>query len=99
MRPWPGNLEVAPGRKTGILLRTFILRRANLRRAAFFLPLGLHPLVPEEDIVMWTIFAILLVLWLLGWGFHIAGALIHLLLVIAVLIVAVSLLARPRKAV
>ena len=41
---------------------------------------------------MWTIFAILLVLWLLGWGFHIAGALIHLLLVVALLMVGVSLL-------
>ncbi len=45
---------------------------------------------------MWTIFAILLVLWLLGWGFHIAGGLIHLLLVIALLMVAVSLLKRQR---
>jgi Family of unknown function (DUF5670) len=40
---------------------------------------------------MWTIFAILLVLWLLGWGFHIAGALIHLLLVVALLMVALGL--------
>lgn len=46
--------------------------------------------------MVWTIFTILLVLWLLGWGFHIAGALIHLLLVIAVLIVAVSLLGGRR---
>ncbi len=45
---------------------------------------------------MWTIFAILLVLWLLGWGFHIAGGLIHLLLVFALLMVAVSLLKRER---
>jgi hypothetical protein len=42
------------------------------------------------------VFAILLVLWLLGWGFHIAGALIHLLLVVALLMVAVSLLAGRR---
>ncbi len=40
---------------------------------------------------MWTIFAILLVLWLLGWGFHIAGALIHLLLVFALLMLALGL--------
>lgn len=45
---------------------------------------------------MWTIFAILLILWLLGWGFHIAGGLIHLLLVIALLMVAVSLLKGQR---
>ncbi len=45
---------------------------------------------------MWTIFAILLVLWLLGWGFHIAGGLIHLLLVFALLMAAVSLLKGQR---
>ena len=33
--------------------------------------------------MLWTIFAILIILWLLGWGFHVAGGLIHLLLVIA----------------
>jgi hypothetical protein len=32
--------------------------------------------------MLWTIFAILIILWLLGWGFHVAGGLIHLLLVI-----------------
>lgn len=46
--------------------------------------------------MVWTIFAILLVLWLLGWGFHIAGALIHLVLVVALLIVAISLLTGQR---
>lgn len=46
----------------------------------------------EEPSVLWTIFAILLVLWLLGWGFHIAGSLIHLLLVIALVIVVMNLL-------
>jgi hypothetical protein len=48
------------------------------------------------NIVLWTIFTILLVLWLLGWGFHIAGSLIHLLLVIAVIIAAVSMLTGKR---
>ncbi len=41
--------------------------------------------------MLWTLFAILLILWLLGWGFHIAGALIHLLLVAAVLVLIVHL--------
>ena len=31
--------------------------------------------------MLWTIFVILLILWLLGFSFHIAGGLIHLLLV------------------
>jgi hypothetical protein len=29
--------------------------------------------------MLWTIFVILLVLWLLGFSFHIAGGLIHIL--------------------
>jgi hypothetical protein len=48
--------------------------------------------------VLWTIFAILLILWLLGWGFHVAGSLIHLLLVLAV-IVAIIHLVTGRRAV
>ena len=39
----------------------------------------------------WTIFAILLVLWLLGWGFKVAGGFIHVLLVIAVIIAIINL--------
>jgi hypothetical protein len=43
--------------------------------------------------MLWTIVAILLVLWLLGFfAFHIAGSLIHLLLVIAVIVVVVRLI-------
>ena len=36
---------------------------------------------------IWTIlFVVLLVAWILGWGvFHVAGALIHLLLILAVI--------------
>lgn len=38
--------------------------------------------------MLWTIAVILLVLWILGFAvFHIAGGLIHLLLVIAVIVV------------
>ena len=36
-------------------------------------------------------FRILLVLWLLGFGFHVAGSLIHLLLVIAVIVLLINL--------
>ena len=42
--------------------------------------------------MLWTIFAILLILWLLGWGFHVAGSLIHLLLVVAVVVLLINLL-------
>jgi hypothetical protein len=48
--------------------------------------------------VIWTICTILLILWLLGWGFHVAGSLIHLLLVIAVVIAVLSLLTGRRTA-
>jgi len=48
--------------------------------------------------MLWTIFAILVVLWLLGWTFKVAGGLIHLLLVIA-LVVAVINLVTGRRAV
>ena len=42
--------------------------------------------------MLWTIAIILLVLWVLGFfAFHIAGGLIHLLLVIAVIVVLVKL--------
>ena len=48
--------------------------------------------------MLWTIFAILLIMWLLGWGFQLGGNLIHALLVIA-LIVAVINLVSGRRAV
>jgi hypothetical protein len=37
--------------------------------------------------MLYTVAAILFVLWLLGFGLHIAGGLIHILLVIAVIVV------------
>jgi len=44
--------------------------------------------------MLWTILVILVVLWLLGFSFHIAGGLIHFLLVVAVIILIVNLLKR-----
>jgi hypothetical protein len=49
--------------------------------------------------VLWTIFVILLVLWLLGFSFHVAGGLIHLLLVIALVVLVINLLSGRRTAV
>jgi hypothetical protein len=46
--------------------------------------------------MLWTIFVILLILWLLGWGFHVAGSLIHLLLVIAVIVLIINLVTGRR---
>jgi hypothetical protein len=47
--------------------------------------------------MLWTIFVILVVLWLLGFSFHIGGALIHLLLVIAVVVLIYNLIAGRRR--
>jgi Family of unknown function (DUF5670) len=41
--------------------------------------------------MLWTLVLILLVLWLLGFSFHIAGGIIHILLVIAVIVGLVQL--------
>jgi hypothetical protein len=46
--------------------------------------------------MLWTIFAILLVLWLLGFSFHVAGSLIHLLLVVAVIVLVFNLITGRR---
>ena len=48
--------------------------------------------------MLWTIFAILIILWLLGWGFHVAGSLIHLLLVIAVIVAVINLVSGRKAA-
>ena len=48
--------------------------------------------------MLWTIFVVLLILWLLGFSFHIGGALIHLLLVIAVVVLVINLISGRRTA-
>jgi hypothetical protein len=47
--------------------------------------------------MLWTIFVILLVLWLLGFSLHIAGSLIHLLLVIALIVLVINLVSGRRR--
>ena len=51
---------------------------------------------PKGNLMLWTIFVVLLVLWLLGFIGHFGGALIHLLLVIAVVILIVNLISGRR---
>ncbi len=46
--------------------------------------------------MLWTVVAVLLVLWLLGFTLHVAGSLIHLLLVIAVVVFIVNLVTGRR---
>lgn len=52
--------------------------------------------IKEEAKVLWTIFVVLLILWLLGFSFHVAGGLIHLLLVVAVVVLVINLLSGRR---
>jgi hypothetical protein len=47
--------------------------------------------------MLWTIIAVLVVLWLLGFGFNIGGGLIHLLLVIAVIVLVFQLISGRRS--
>ncbi len=46
--------------------------------------------------MLWTLVLILIILWALGLGFHIAGGLIHLLLVVAVVVVVFRLITGRR---
>ena len=46
--------------------------------------------------MLWTIFVILLMLWLLGFSFHLAGGLIHLLLLVALVVLVFNLLSGRR---
>lgn len=47
--------------------------------------------------MLWTIFVVLLVLWLLGFSFHIAGGLIHILLVVALIVLVFNLVTGSRR--
>jgi hypothetical protein len=46
--------------------------------------------------MLWTIFVILLILWLLGFSLHVAGSMIHLLLVVAVIVLIFNLISGRR---
>jgi hypothetical protein len=46
--------------------------------------------------MLWTIFVIILILWVLGFAFEIAGGLIHILLVIALISLIYNLVAGRR---
>ena len=54
--------------------------------------------VPRElgENMLWTTCAILVILWLLGWGLHLAGTAVHLLLVLALIIFILDLVTGHR---
>ena len=47
--------------------------------------------------MLWTIVAVLLIMWLLGFSLNIAGGLIHILLVMALVVLIVSLVSERRR--
>ncbi len=49
--------------------------------------------------MLWTVFVVVLILWLLGFSFHIAGGLIHILLVVALAVLVFNLLSGRRSAI
>jgi hypothetical protein len=51
----------------------------------------------RENNMLYTIVAIFLILWLLGFSLHIAGSLIHVLLVIAIVVFLANLLTGRRN--
>lgn len=46
--------------------------------------------------MLWTIVILLLILWLLGFTMHVAGGLIHILLVVALVVIVLRLLTGRR---
>lgn len=45
----------------------------------------------------WTIFVMLLILWLLGFSFHVAGYFVHLLLVLAIAVFLFNVFTKHRN--
>jgi len=46
--------------------------------------------------MLWTIVAVLLILWLPGFSLHMAGGLIHVLLVVALIMIVINLVTGRR---
>ena len=46
--------------------------------------------------MLWTLIVLLLLFWLLGFAFHVAGGIIHVLLVIALVLFLVNLISGRR---
>ncbi len=96
--PFPPITGIESGPTPFLVLNSFSLKTTPAQDAASQLHGSRCTYLIQGVPMLWTIFAILIILWLLGWGFHVAGGLIHLLLVIA-LIVAVINLVTGRRAV
>lgn len=49
--------------------------------------------------MLWTIFVVLIVMWLLGFSLHVGGSLIHLLLIVGLAVLIINLLGGRRSSV
>ncbi len=49
--------------------------------------------------MLWTVFVVLVILWLLGFSLHVGGSLIHLLLVVGLIVLVFNLLSGRRSTV
>jgi Family of unknown function (DUF5670) len=78
-------------------MRNFVVKSFCQRDQVFHQ--GQLALTGREANMLWTIFVVLLILWLLGFSLHIGGALIHLLLVVGLVILVINLLGGRRSAV
>jgi hypothetical protein len=47
--------------------------------------------------MLWTIFVVVVILWLLGFSLHVGGGLIHLLLVFALIVLVFNLVTGRRR--
>jgi hypothetical protein len=53
----------------------------------------------QEADMLWTIFVVLIILWLLGFTLHIGGGLIHLLLIVGLVVLVINLVGGRRSAI
>jgi uncharacterized membrane protein YtjA (UPF0391 family) len=53
----------------------------------------------QETIMLWTLIALLLILWMLGLAFKVAAGVIHILLIVALVLFIVNLVSGRRSSV
>jgi hypothetical protein len=59
--------------------------------------LEIGALTGRGENMLWTIVAVLLILWLLGFSLSIGGGLIHILLIVALVVIVINLLSGRRS--
>jgi Family of unknown function (DUF5670) len=57
---------------------------------------GLPHTEPEKESMLWTLLILFLILWILGFSFQVAGNLIHILLVVALVVLVLQLITGRR---